>query len=414
MYNYTNGIGGETRKYLDGISFHHDELTKAFGEVALFVISPTYDPNTYGFDAKLVDEARRITRSTGGDVFFCPYKMLTDEFWDVDSWSCLCAGASAKILELSRRFDQHLVIAIDQPFLNVPRMVQKASKTKIDCIIALYGSSYIREGRDSNPKILSWEHLGVSSARQLDNIWLGDICETITSTLISHYGARRQDFAPLRSSLFLGHNDFLPFSEHEKDSVLRFFNIPRDRSIILCFGSAETLKGFDTLLESMNEIRARVHLVLIAVGEGADDPLLQKYTSLIQRNGISCTLIGEFTRDLPKALCQDENTRIVVHPSVGDSFSDIPHEVAVWARDGGPVVLTSDIWGFREQIDDGVNGFKFSRTSPNSIAEKLSVILQLDEARLRTIRKRAYERVVTKYDFRRSLFETLNYFWRSG
>ena len=103
-------------------------------------------------------------------------------------------------------------------------------------------------------------------------------------------------------------------------------------------------------------MRQRCHFVLISVPYINDDyPAL--YDRLIATHQIAATHIKFFTRDLPRALCQWPRTRMVAVPSQQETFSNIPLEVALWARHAGPVVVASRVGGFVDQIEDGVNGF---------------------------------------------------------
>ena len=72
---------------------------------------------------------------------------------------------------------------------------------------------------------------------------------------------------------------------------------------------------------------------------------------------IRATHIRHFTRDLPRALCQWPHTKMVVIPTQQETFSNIWLEVALWARESGPVVVASQVGGLIDQIAPGTTGF---------------------------------------------------------
>jgi glycosyltransferase involved in cell wall biosynthesis len=105
---------------------------------------------------------------------------------------------------------------------------------------------------------------------------------------------------------------------------------------------------------------------------------------------------------------------MVVVPSRQETFSNIPLEVALWARQRGPVVVTSRVGGFVDQIDDGINGFFIDITSCQNMAQTIQHVLELPETDHTMIRQQAYQRVVQRYDFRHNFAQTLQWFWGRG
>jgi glycosyltransferase involved in cell wall biosynthesis len=102
---------------------------------------------------------------------------------------------------------------------------------------------------------------------------------------------------------------------------------------------------------------------------------------------------------------------MVVVPSRQETFSNIPLEVALWARQQGPVVVASRVGGFVDQIEDGVTGFFIDPLSWATIGRRLQQVLNLSEAQRASIRRRAYEKVVHLYDFAQNFPATLRWFW---
>ena len=164
-------------------------------------------------------------------------------------------------------------------------------------------------------------------------------------------------------------------------------------------------------MPALEPLRDRMHLVLISVPYITDDSTQRMYDALLDQHHIPVTHIKHFTRELPQALCQWPRTKIVAAPSRYETFSNIPLEVALWARQGGPVSVTSTAGGFVDQIEPGVNGFFMDITSTEAMTKTFETVLNLSDNAQAAIRKQAYERVVSLYDFARTFPQTLNWFW---
>ena len=97
--------------------------------------------------------------------------------------------------------------------------------------------------------------------------------------------------------------------------------------------------------------------------------------------------------------------------SLQETFSNIPLEVALWARQQGPIVAASHVGGFVDQIEDGVTGFFIDPLSCATMGQTLQQLLNLSEEQRASIRRRAYEKVVCLYDFAQNFPATLHWFW---
>jgi glycosyltransferase involved in cell wall biosynthesis len=180
----------------------------------------------------------------------------------------------------------------------------------------------------------------------------------------------------------------------------------------LAFGRAAAIKGFERLIPALAPLSDRVHFVLISVPYINDDSQQQVYDRLLQQHAISATHVKAFSRELPRALCQWPRTKIVAVPSRHETFSNIPLEVALWARARGPVMVASAAGGFVDQIEPGISGFLVDISSCQHITQTLRQVLDLSTEAQASIRHRAYQRVVQKYDFKRNFPATLRWFWQ--
>jgi glycosyltransferase involved in cell wall biosynthesis len=99
-------------------------------------------------------------------------------------------------------------------------------------------------------------------------------------------------------------------------------------------------------------------------------------------------------------------------PSRHETFSNIPLEVALWARENGPVVVASTSGGFVDQIEPGVTGFLVDISSREAIAQTMLRVLDLPQEAHAAIRRQAYQRVIHAFDFTKNFPATLRWFWQ--
>jgi glycosyltransferase involved in cell wall biosynthesis len=144
-----------------------------------------------------------------------------------------------------------------------------------------------------------------------------------------------------------------------------------------------------------------------------DDSEQRVYDQLLRQHQVCATHIKHFTRDLPRSMCQWPRTKMVVVPSRHETFSNIPLEVALWARQHGPVVVTSTAGGFIDQIEPGKTGFFVDIASCQNMAQTLRHVLDLSDDARAAIRRQAYQRVVDTYDFAHNFPATLRWFWQT-
>ncbi len=411
-YNFTSGIGTQTKTFLRGIEFHYEKYAEKYGDFEINLIVPTFDNTVYGFDQEHIDYANTIINKFGGSIYTCASVLDKDgaDFWTVTNWEKMSTSAAEIILKESKKYKKCIVITIDPPFLHTPRYIYEQSKTEvsIQCVIMLYTSSYIHDQKLSYER-LGWEYSGLASVREYKKIKIGNVCEYMHDHLLKFYAAEPSSFVPYPSSLTLEDIDFTKLDQPKILKILNKYQIPLDKDIIFSFGRSAWVKGFDILLKSLSHIKNRLYLVLVVTQ--FEDSRISEYQKLIQEGGIECTLITEFTRELPKTLCQYERCKIVVCPSRNEPFSNIPLEVGLWAKDKGPVILASNIGGFMEQINDGENGFKFNINDQEDLTKKIELILGISEDRLRSIRLDAYNKVKKERDFFKNFDSLLGSMW---
>lgn len=413
-YNFTSGIGTQTKTFLKGIDAYHEKYADVYGDFEINLIVPEYDNSVYGYNEKDIEFANIIISRFGGKVYTCDSSLDKEgsDFWTVANWDKISTSASSIILKESKKYNKVIVITVDPPFLHVPKHLAINNKESlgIKSVILMYTSTYIHDEKILKDRLV-WEQEGLLSAKDNCNIKIGDVCNYMREHLIKNYNINPESFVPYHSSLFLEDTDFYQMTQENILSVLIKNNIPLDKNIVFSFGRTSWVKGFDTLLESFALINCNTHLVLLVTPfvEGG----VEEYETIIRDKNISCTLITEFTRELPIALSQYGKCKIVVCPSRREPFSNIPLEVGLWTKNNGAVVLASDIGGFPQQIIDNKNGFLFKVDNPDDLAQKILDILKLSDNELSNVRKEAYKKVINERDFYKNFGELLHSLWIS-
>lgn len=414
VYNFTNGIGTQTQLLLRGLEVMRPALEQQYGSLDLHLICPAPDATTWGYDAGFFQAQRQRLAQLGGTLHCLPYQAYPgQDLWDVQVWHRLCAEAAALIRRHARAYDRCLVVPIDQPWAQTPRYLYQLAPdalAHVQALLVLYSTAFIRQAVAPDAAEMAWEQQGLALACRHPQVAIADLCPSFTAHLRSFYDLEHAAFAPYTSSILPEDALFTPMAAAEVRAVLQHYQVPLDRDLVVAFGRATPLKGFEILIPALHAVRERCHLVLISVPY-PQETYQQTYDQLLATHQIAATHVKAFTRTLPRALCQWSRTRMVVVPSRQETFSNIPLEVALWARTQGPVVVTSAVGGFVDQVRPGVTGFFVDITSPATMAPTLQHVLDLSAADHAAIRLQAYQSVVRQYDFRQNFAATLQWFW---
>jgi glycosyltransferase involved in cell wall biosynthesis len=418
LYNFTNGIGTQTQLLISGLETLQEMLVSVYGPVDLHVVCPSPDANTWGYDDAFFQQQKERIARLGGYVHLIPYKREpTQDLWEIRSWQALCQNVAPLLHTQTPAYQRSLIICVDQPWSQTPctlRIGHSQLLPGTDVLLVLYSTAFIRNWEAPDVAEIAWEQKGLEASQPGSRTALAAICPSFTAHLKTNFRISAAQFAPYTSSILVDDPAFALQHETIVRSTLQAYGIPLDKDVVLAFGRAAAIKGFERLIPALAPLSHRVHFVLISVPYTNDDSQQQLYDRLLQEHGIRATHIKAFTRELPQALCQWPRTKIVVIPSRHETFSNIPLEVALWARKKGPVIVASAAGGFVDQIEPEISGFLVDMSSNHKITQMLHHVLDLTPETQGRIRRRAYERVVATYDFKRNFPASLRWFWRAG
>jgi glycosyltransferase involved in cell wall biosynthesis len=417
LYNFTNGIGTQTQLLITGLEALHDELARTYSSIDLHVICPEPDTQTWGYEHGFYQRQRERVRQLGGQVHLIPYKQQPrHDLWGISSWKALCQNVAPLLRQHALAYDRSLIICVDQPWLQTPYYLKmergSTFRNQADVLLVLYSTAFIRYDGTPDAAEVAWEQQGLEASQPDSRVALADVCPSFTDHLKRHFRLPAPQFAPYTSSILVNDSTFAPEDETVSRKTLQAYGVPTDADLLLAFGRAAVIKGFEKLIPALAPLRDRIHFVLISVPYIGDESQQRLYDQLLRRNGLRATHIKAFTRDLPRALCQWPRTKIVAVPSRYETFSNIPVEVALWAREKGPVVVASAAGGFVDQIETGITGFLTDTSSSQQLTQTLRLVLDLSPEGHAAIRQRAYQRVVKLYDFEQNFSATLRWFWQ--
>ncbi len=407
--NCTNGIGRQAQTLLGALSRRWDELTALTGTFTPYVAIPEPGPATWAYDPDLLAESRAIIEARGGQVI--PLRHDTRAgFWSPPVWRQLSHAAAGAAADLARQHDQLGVIAVDTPFAGTgdaylaSRPADDAGRVTV--LLALYGTAWIHGHPGPDPARLAWERASVAAVHHA-GVYAADIGDFLTGHLAAAYGVPGSRFIPWRSSLDLAAGDLQPMPSRQAAAVAVAYGIPAGRPVIATIGRTDPTKGIDQLIDALGPLRDRAHLAAVVVPFDGRDPLIDSYRRQISARRLPATLVPNFTRDLPRALASLPSTCAVACPSRGETLANVPFEVALWARGGGPVVVAPGRDGFREQITHRSTGLLYDPDEPGALTQALTDALDLDAAARARMCESAFRHVRATRDVVPNLAATL-------
>src|SRR5215470_3503583 len=128
IYNFTNGIGTQTQLFLRGLERLQPRLTRHYGPIAVHVVCPQPDEQTWGYDGHFFQRQQERLAALRGQLHLLPYKRRADtELWDVATWHYLSAQAAQVVQQQCQTYDESVLICVDQPWLHTPRYLSPTS-----------------------------------------------------------------------------------------------------------------------------------------------------------------------------------------------------------------------------------------------------------------------------------------------
>jgi D-inositol-3-phosphate glycosyltransferase len=174
---------------------------------------------------------------------------------------------------------------------------------------------------------------------------------------------------------------FRPVPREEALSAVGI-DLPQPNRLVLFVGRLDPVKGLDTLLRAMCELKEiepelSKTLSLVVIGGDADEngadlsEALECLDQLKDEVGISDLVAFVGSRAQDTLTYYYSAAEVVVVPSYYESFG----LVALEAMACGTPVIASRVGGLQHTVEDGVTGFLVPAGDPQALAEKLRVVL---------------------------------------
>lgn len=407
------GIGTVTQAFINSFTSVKNFFLQKQISLHLHLITPALVQESLGYDRSIENFSTRMANESGGGLHLIingsdgliPYG--NHKNWQVVSHTC-----ATKSLEIATNYDSTIVYCVDTPFMHTARLAGQQKKAfgvdNLKFIISLHSDALIHEPNDPSVERLSWEASAIKTAILNPNIFFASTSEFLKSHLAKEYGVTDDKFVPLQTGIYPPSPRYEAVTKEKIIRGLKTYNIPLNKNLIFSVGRAVQYKGFDLLIKAVASLKNNPHLVFIASPYKTEDSNVAELKLLLKKTKISSTPIFKLDFELPKLICQWENTKVVAQLSSCEPFGLIPEEVRLWTKNNGPVILASERDGYIEQITDGRDGFLINIDSFNKIGQKIDTILNLSTEKLAKVRKAGYKRALQQYDYRVSVFKSLN------
>ena len=151
-----------------------------------------------------------------------------------------------------------------------------------------------------------------------------------------------------------------------RESLRSELSIPLDRRVVTFVGRIVPIKRLDRFLAVAQRLRHREDIHLLIVGDGDLRPQLESSVAA-RALGDRVTWTG-FRRDLPAIYCASDVVAIT-SDNEGTPVSLIEAQAA------GVPVVTTDVGGARDVVEDGVTGRVLDREDVSGMADAIAEIL---------------------------------------
>jgi len=404
--NSTCGVGVLSQYFIKSfpqvssaiVASHHVQLS-------LEVIAVRLNENGHGYSRAIKETTEKIAQNSGGNLNLIENGTNGKENYGRPvNWETVSKEAVKKIVVLSQKYDQLIVYLIDTPFLCAPYFARQANLKNTTFVLVPHSDVFSHFPDGFPLDRLGWEASAFTMVNVFNEVYLGQTSQYLINVLNEHYRIPAGKVISLQTGLLLDDARFQQLTDEEIEHKLSSYHIPVDKKLIFGVARAVPYKGFEDLIQAfaiLHKTNPDTHLVFIASPHRNSSSNIPELKRLIELYDITnaCTSIYDLDMELPRFMCQWKNTKIVAQLSHREPFGLVPEEVRVWARKVGPVVVASDIGGFKEQIEHGKDGYLVDPHDHKQVAEIFQIILEADNQMIESIRAKGYERCLKQYNY---------------
>ena len=173
----------------------------------------------------------------------------------------------------------------------------------------------------------------------------------------------------------------IEIEKKDKTHLAKELSVNENKINIIVLGQLYAPKGIHYLIESLGLIIRRFpNIMLYIVGDHAIDEYKsykEEIVNIIKQHKLGDYII--FTGWRPDALEIVSLMDILVHPSLSEGFG----RAVLEAMALGKPVVASNVGGLREIIRDGVNGFLVAPRDAETLARRLSILIENKNLRVK-------------------------------
>ena len=191
----------------------------------------------------------------------------------------------------------------------------------------------------------------------------------------------------------------------EENKLISFWNIDKNKKLILLPGRLTSWKGQEMFIEAINlvnkEIDPETFNVIILGSDQGRKIYKQKLLRLVEQHRLTNQVkFIDNCKNMPVAY---KISDLIVSSSIEpEAFG----RVSVEAQSMEKPIIASNIGGSKETIINDKTGFLFEARKPVSLSKKIIEVLQLDETTLKSLGNEGRKNVIKKFNIEKMCFST--------
>ena len=191
----------------------------------------------------------------------------------------------------------------------------------------------------------------------------------------------------------------------EENKLISFWNIDKNKKLILLPGRLTSWKGQEMFIEAINlvnkEIDPETFNVVILGSDQGRKIYKQKLLRLVEQHRLANQVkFIDNCKNMPVAY---KISDLIVSSSIEpEAFG----RVSVEAQSMEKPIIASNIGGSKETITNDKTGFLFEAGKPESLSKKIIEVLQLDETTLKSLGNEGRKNVIKKFNIEKMCFST--------
>ena len=191
----------------------------------------------------------------------------------------------------------------------------------------------------------------------------------------------------------------------EENKLISFWNIDKNKKLILLPGRLTSWKGQEMFIEAINlvnkEIDPETFNVVILGSDQGRKIYKQKLLRLVEQYRlINQVKFIDNCKNMPVAY---KISDLIVSSSIEpEAFG----RVSIEAQSMEKPIIASNIGGSKETIINDKTGFLFEAGKPTSLSKKIIEVMQLDETTLKSLGNEGRKNVIKKFNIEKMCFST--------